>query len=115
MKIKKIWDFILNIFSIIGGIIISIFAIIKINNITKIKQQNWKSIQGKPDYVEIYADGKWKEVKLPQDKNGKQIFDKEIKTIGISKKGNINVKIKTGVTDRRSNSSSNNTSPPMGL
>lgn len=104
MKIKKIWKKILGFFSIISGIIIALLAGMKLNKFLsdrKIKQKNWKPVQGRPDYVELYENGKWKEVKLPEDKNGKQIKNNEIKTIGISKEGVLNVTIKKGATNRR--------------
>ena len=101
MKIKKIWKCVLNIISIIGSIIIAFLVGIGINKRKEIKQKNWKPIKDRPNYIELYENGKWKEIKLPKNKDGKQIKNDEIKTINISKEGNINVKIKKGTTDRR--------------
>lgn len=103
MKIKKIFKCIINVFSIIGGIIVSLFVGMKVNNLLKTKQEekNWKPIKNKPNYIELYENGKWKEIKLPKDKNGKQIRNNSIKTINISEEGLLYVEIKTGVTDRR--------------
>ena len=97
MKIlKRIADF----FCVIAGIIISVFAALKINELFN-KKENWKPIKDKPDYVKLNDNGKWKEIKLPKKENGKQIKNNEIQTINISKEGTINVTIKEGITDRR--------------
>jgi len=89
------------LFFVIAIIIAFMFGVKKSKFISQAKEKNWRPIQGKPNYVEIYDSNKWKKIKLPKDKDGKQIKNNEVKEIEISNKGEMNVKIIKGVTDRR--------------
>jgi hypothetical protein len=117
MKLKKLWRKIVDFFVFIGTIILGIITAFKLNSYLEKdkKQKNWKPIKNKPDYVNIYNEGVWKEIKLPKNKEGKQIKNNEIQTINISEKGKINVKIKSGATDRRGVSLDDDVFTPMDL
>jgi hypothetical protein len=104
-KIKKYWKEILTSIGVIIGIIISFLAGWKTKEKIN-KEKNWRKIKNKSDSVEIKDEkGNWKEVRLPEDKDGKQIKSDKIKSINISEGGKIDVTIKEGSTDRRNVSS----------
>ena len=91
------------IFTILAVVIAAIIAFMfgrKSNN-EKQKNKNWRVVKNKPEYIEILDEGEWRMQKLPKNEKGKQIKNNEVEEIQISNKGEMNVKIISGVTDRR--------------
>lgn len=102
--VRKHLKEILTSIGIIVGIIISFLLGWKLEK--NKKNSNWRKIKNKKDTIKIKdKDGNWKEIKLPKNKDGKQIKSNDVETIHMTEGGKINVTIKKGATDRRNVSS----------
>lgn len=92
-------------------ILIGVFTYQKIKKIKigPVKEKRmWTPVNKKT--VEVYdKEGKIKKIKLPKDpETKKQLTINDIEAIGITEKGNINVKIKHNRTNRRLSNLNNN-------